>query len=245
MHLRSIRLAATLGIGVAGMIVLALAVFDTPARSADTSYGTALPAAKTHLKHSATASATSVLAGGCFWGMEAVFSHVQGVTDVVSGYAAGDRAHANYRDSSTGRYGDAEAVRITYDPSKIRYTDLLQIYFSVAHDPTQIDRQGPDRGPQYRSEIFAANADQARVAKAYIEQLEASSSFDRPIATQVSVGEPFFPAEAYHQNYAVKHPNSYYLKVNDEPKVEALRKRFAARYNKRFIDDRQSAQSGG
>lgn len=239
MNLGFIRPAALLGIGAAGTIVLAVAVFDTPARSADALYGTALPAAKTDLTNNASDSATAVLAGGCFWGMEAVFSHVQGVTDVVSGYAGGDRAHANYRDSSTGRYGDAEAVRITYDPATIRYADLLQIYFSVAHDPTQVDRQGPDRGPQYRSEIFAANPDQARVARAYIDQLETNSVFERPIATQVSVGESFFPAEVYHQNYAVKHPNSYYLKVNDEPKVEALKQRFAARYSDQFVNGDQ------
>lgn len=173
---------------------------------------------------------TAVLAGGCFWGMEEVFRHVKGVNNVVSGYAGGTREHANYRDSSSGRYGDAEAVRIRYDPSQISYSDLLQVYFSVAHDPTQVNRQGPDRGPQYRSQIFASNESQARVARAYIHQLEAAGVFDKPIATKISVGKNFFEAEAYHQNYAQRHPNSLYIRINDAPKVAALKKHFTRRY---------------
>lgn len=193
-------------------------------------YGVSVPPAATPVPSSNSGLQTTVLAGGCFWGMEEVFQHVKGVTDVVSGYAGGTRAHANYRDSSSGRYGDAEAVRITYDPSRISYTDLLQIYFSVAHNPTEVDRQGPDVGPQYRSEIFAANSEQARVARAYIRQIDASRVFDAPIATRVAEHQSFFPAEAYHQNYAQRHPESLYLRINDAPKVAALKSRFAKRY---------------
>jgi peptide-methionine (S)-S-oxide reductase len=155
----------------------------------------------------------------------------------VAGYADSTKAHANYPDSSTGQYSDAEAVRITYDPSRISYADLLRIYFSVAHNPTEIDRQGPDTGPQYRSEIFAANTAQARVARAYIRQIKKAGVFDAPIATQVTLHKAlatqhksFYPAEAYHQNYALRHPDSLYIRTYDAPKVAALKARFAQRY---------------
>ncbi|MCE7902548.1 MAG: peptide-methionine (S)-S-oxide reductase [Gammaproteobacteria bacterium PRO9] len=178
----------------------------------------------------APASAEAVLAGGCFWGMELVFSHVRGVTDVVAGYAGGSAAHANYADSSSGRYGDAEAIRITYDPAKISYEELLQVYFSVAHDPTELNRQGPDVGPQYRSEIFAANAGEAQAARAYVRRLETTREFDRPIVTRVSIGESFFPAEAYHQDYALHNPASPYIRWNDLPKLQALEQRLPQVY---------------
>ncbi|KEZ76187.1 peptide-methionine (S)-S-oxide reductase MsrA [Salinisphaera hydrothermalis] len=245
MYARFKRSVSIAGLAVAGAVALGAVLFDAPARSADAVYGANIPPAQAHLADTSGGEATAVLAGGCFWGMEEVFSHVKGVTNVVSGYAGGDKAHANYRDSSTGRYGDAEAVRITYDPAKIRYADLLQIYFSVAHDPTQVNRQGPDRGPQYRSEVFAANDDQARVARAYIRQLDAAKVFRAPIATKVSVGDKFFPAESYHQNYAVKHPDSYYLQVNDEPKVKALKTRFPARYRSGFVENGRVIQDRG
>lgn len=225
----------TASLGTAAAIAFGVALVDTPALSAGSLYGVNAPAPRIDQPSTTPGTAQAVLAGGCFWGMEAVFSHVKGVTNVVSGYAGGDKAHANYADSSSGRYDDAEAVRVTYDPSQISYADLLQIYFAAAHDPTQKNRQGPDVGPQYRSEIFAANADQARVANAYIKQLQGAHVYDAPIATSVSTGKSFFPAEAYHQNYALAHPNSMYLRINDEPKVEALSKRFPDRYTKRFI----------
>lgn len=177
-----------------------------------------------------------VLAGGCFWGMELVFSHVKGVTDVVAGYAGGDRQHANYADSSSGRYGDAEAVEINYDASRISYGELLHIFFSVAHNPTEVDRQGPDRGPQYRSEIFAANTAQAKVARAYIHQLDTTAGFARPIATQVSVGKAFFMAESWHQNYAKHHPDSFYIRFNDIPKLQALKRLLPKVYSARYAD---------
>ncbi|MDA3919488.1 MAG: peptide-methionine (S)-S-oxide reductase MsrA [Salinisphaera sp.] len=215
-------------IAVAGL-TLAACTLGTSAHANDT-YGTAIPAPTAHLASQPHGTQTAVLAGGCFWGMEEVFQHVKGVTDVVSGYAGGDKAHANYSDSSSGRYGDAEAVKISYDPQRISYAELLRIYFSVAHNPTQIDRQGPDVGTQYRSEVFAADAAQARVARDYIQQLQKADVFDAAIATKVSVGKNFFPAESYHQNYAERHPDSYYIRINDAPKVAALETRFPARY---------------
>lgn len=192
----------------------------------------AIPPARVGLKNPGRGPQTAVLAGGCFWGMELVFSHVQGVTNVVSGYAGGSAATANYAASSSGLTAQAESVRITYDPSRISYTDLLRIYFSVAHDPTQVNRQGPDVGREYRSEIFALDADQARVARAYIDQLDHAGVFDAPIATKVSrLGKSgFHPAEAYHQDYAVRHPSSLYIRVNDMPKLAALKERFPQRY---------------
>lgn len=217
------------GLLLAAGATLAACTVGASAQAGDT-YGTAIPQAKVKLASAGQGPQTAVLAGGCFWGMEEVFQHVKGVTDVVSGYAGGDKAHANYRDSSSGRYGDAEAVKITYNPQQISYAKLLQVYFSVAHDPTQIDRQGPDVGSQYRSEVFASNADQARVAQDYIHQLASDDVYKKPIATQVSVGKNFFPAEAYHQNYAANHPDSYYIQINDAPKVAAVKTRFASLY---------------
>ncbi|HEX6661988.1 MAG TPA: peptide-methionine (S)-S-oxide reductase MsrA [Sphingomicrobium sp.] len=165
---------------------------------------------------------TAVLAGGCFWGMESVFEHVKGVTDVVSGYAGGSPKDANYEAADSGH---AEAVRITYDPAKISYVQLLQIYFAVAHDPTEVNRQGPDVGASYRSAIFPQNASQETQAKSFIGKLEAKHVFRRPIATRIEHGA-FFPAEAYHQDYARKHPWQPYIVINDRPKVTALKRQY-------------------
>ena len=164
--------------------------------------------------------ATAVLAGGCFWGMEAVFEHVKGVDNVVSGFAGGSAKDADYDDVSSERTGHAEAVRITYDPSKISYFDLLKIYFTVAHDPTQVNRQGPDVGPSYRSAIFPQDAQQKAVAAKTIAQLKAMG---KPIATRVESGG-FFPVEAYHQGYVRKHPDAPYVVVNDLPKLAKLKR---------------------
>jgi peptide-methionine (S)-S-oxide reductase len=164
--------------------------------------------------------ATAVLAGGCFWGMEAVFEHVKGVTDVVSGFAGGSAKDADYEDVSSERTGHAEAVRITYDPSKISYFDLLKIYFTVAHDPTEVNRQGPDVGPSYRSAIFPQDAQQKAVAAKTIAQLKAMG---KPIATRIESGG-FYPAEAYHQEYVRKHPDAPYVVVNDLPKLAKLKR---------------------
>jgi peptide-methionine (S)-S-oxide reductase len=168
---------------------------------------------------------TAVLAGGCFWGMELVFEHVKGVTDVVSGYAGGSARDANYEAVSSERTPHAEAVRITYDPSQVSYARLLQVFFAVAHDPTEVNRQGPDEGPSYRSAIFPHNGEQARQAKMFIARLNASHVFKRPVATKIESGG-FYPAESYHQDYARKHPFYPYIVVNDRPKVAALKAKY-------------------
>ena len=168
---------------------------------------------------------TAVLAGGCFWGMESVFEHVKGVTDVVSGFAGGSARDASYDKVSTEGTGHAEAVRITYDPSRVSYAQLLQVYFAVAHDPTEVNRQGPDVGPSYRSAIFPQTASQEAQAKKFIAKLTAQHVFKAPIATRIEHGG-FFPAEAYHQDYARKHPWQPYIVINDRPKVVALRRQY-------------------
>jgi len=170
---------------------------------------------------------TAVLAGGCFWGIQGVYQHVKGVKNAVSGYAGGAQKDATYDIVTSGRTGHAESVKVTFDPRQISYGKILQIYFSVAHDPTQLNRQGPDSGPQYRSEIFPQNEAQQKVAKDYIAQLDKARAFMRPIVTKTdSIKTPFFPAEAYHQDYALKHPYQPYIAINDAPKVENLKKTF-------------------
>ena len=173
---------------------------------------------------------TAVFAGGCFWGVEAVFDHVKGVKRAISGYAGGDVANPSYEQVSTGDTGHAESVEVIYDPSQVSYGKLLQIFFSVAHDPTQLNRQGPDHGTQYRSAIFYRSAQQQQVAESYIKQLTAAKTFSRPIVTQVAKLRGFYPAEEYHQNYLAHHPNQLYIVINDKPKVEALKKQFSDNY---------------
>jgi len=172
---------------------------------------------------------TAILAGGCFWGMESVFEHVKGVKDVVSGYAGGGAADANYDAVSSEGTRHAEAVKITYDPSQVTYAQLLQIYFTVAHDPTQVNRQGPDVGTSYRSAIFPQSSEQARFAKAFIARLNSAHIYKAPIATRIESGG-FFPAESYHQDFARRHPYYPYIVVNDRPKVVALHRKFPAFY---------------
>jgi peptide-methionine (S)-S-oxide reductase len=171
-----------------------------------------------------------VLAGGCFWGIQAVFQHVKGVISATSGYAGGDAKTAEYEVVSTGDTGHAESVKIVYDPAKITYGQLLRIFFSVAHDPTQLNRQGPDQGTQYRSSIFYANDEQKRMAESYIAQLEKTKIFAQPIVTQVAPLKAFYAAEAYHQNYAANHPDNPYIVYNDAPKVTHLREHFPELY---------------
>ncbi len=178
----------------------------------------------------ASAQRSAVFAGGCFWGVQAVFQHVQGVLSAAAGYAGGRASTAQYEMVSTGTTGHAESVRVVYDPSKITYGRLLKIYFAVAHDPTQVDRQGPDTGTQYRSEIFAVGAEQQRIAEAYIAQLEAAHVYPRRIATKVAALPAFYPAEDYHQNFAALHPFYPYVYLNDRPKVEHLKKQFPDMY---------------
>ncbi len=178
----------------------------------------------------AKAQQTAVVAGGCFWGIQAVFQHVKGVISATSGYSGGAANTAEYEVVSTGDTGHAESVQITYDPSQITYGQLLRVFFSVAHDPTQLNRQGPDTGTQYRSSIFYASDEQKRIADAYIAQLDKAKVFSRPIVTQVVPLKAFYPAEAYHQNYATLHPDNPYIVYNDAPKVANLRQQFPDLY---------------
>jgi len=177
-----------------------------------------------------SASAVVVLAGGCFWGVQGVFQHVEGVTSAVSGYAGGAKDTASYDKVTSGRTGHAEAVRVTYDPSKVSLGRLLQIYFSVVHDPTQLNRQGPDVGTQYRSTIFPTNDEQARVAKAYIGQLDQARVYSAKVVTTIEPGQTFYPAEGYHQDYMTLHPRQPYIAMHDLPKVDALKRLFPAVY---------------
>jgi peptide-methionine (S)-S-oxide reductase len=179
------------------------------------------------------AQQTAVVAGGCFWGIQAVFQHVKGVISATSGYSGGSAETAEYELVSTGETRHAESVKITYDPSQITYGRLLWVFFSVAHDPTQLNRQGPDEGTQYRSSIFYGNDQQKRIAEAYIAQLEKAKVFPGAIVTQVVPLRVFYPAEAYHQDYAAHHPNSPYIVYNDAPKVAHLREQFPDLYTSR------------
>ncbi len=176
---------------------------------------------------------TAVVAGGCFWGIQAVFQHVKGVISATSGYSGGSAKTAEYEVVSTGETGHAESVQIVFDPSQITYGQLLRIFFSVAHDPTELNRQGPDEGTQYRSVIFYSGDEQKKIAEAYIAQLDQAKVFKHKIATQVVPLQAFYQAEAYHQNYAALHPNQPYIFFNDAPKVENLRKEFPDLYIKK------------
>ena len=189
-----------------------------------------IPAPAVDEPAAAAASEVAVLAGGCFWGVQGVFQHVKGVTAAVSGYAGGEKKTAEYETVSRGATGHAESVQITFDPHQISYGRILQIYFSVAHDPTELNRQGPDEGTQYRSAIFFANPEQQRVAQAYIAQLDKAGTFKQPIVTQLTKYDAFYPAEAYHQDFMTKHPTHGYIVFNDLPKVENLKRLFADRY---------------
>lgn len=185
-----------------------------------------LPAGKTD-------SAIAVFAGGCFWGVQAVFQHVEGVRNAISGYAGGASVTAQYRLIGSGLTGHAESVQVHYDPRKVSYGQLLQVYFSVAHDPTQLNRQGPDTGTQYRSTIFPADAEQARVARAYIAQLDKAGVFPAPIVTSLEAGKTFYPAEDYHQDFLERHPDHPYIRYYDLPKLVELQRLFPRLYRAR------------
>jgi len=182
---------------------------------------------------SAKQKATAVFAGGCFWGVEAVFERLKGVSDAVSGYAGGSKITAHYEIVSSGMTSHAESVKVTYDPSQISYGKLLEVYFSVAHDPTQLNRQGPDSGTQYRSSIFYSTEEEKRVAEAYVQQLNQAHVFSRPIVTQIVPLNGFYAAENYHQNYLDQHPDEPYIVYNDMPKVKRLQKVFPELVKKR------------
>jgi peptide-methionine (S)-S-oxide reductase len=188
------------------------------------------PAPRTPAPLTSSANETIVLAGGGFWGMQAVFEHVRGVESVTAGYAGGVTPNPTYKDVSAGRSDYAEAVRVAFDPRQIGLGDILRVYFSAAHDPTEVDAQGPDEGPQYRSEIFADDVAQARFARAYIGEIDAAGTFTKPVATRIEIGARFYPAESYHQDYAARHTAEPYVAYNDLPKVENLKRLFPALY---------------
>ena len=222
-HLRTTLLVTALLIAAgSGLTVL------SPA--AEVAHTVPAPAVDEQAGPGAQTSEVAVLAGGCFWGVQGVFQHVNGVTAAVSGYAGGDKKSARYETVGTGRTGHAESVRISFDPRKISYGRILQIYFSVAHDPTQLNRQGPDVGTQYRSAIFPANPAQASIAKAYIAQLNQARVFNAAIVTKIEPDREFYAAEDYHQDFLTRHPGHPYIVYNDLPKIEDLKRLFPETY---------------
>lgn len=208
-----------------------LAACQQPATAAER---TVLAPAATRQSSESAGLKTAIFAGGCFWGVEGVFSHVQGVTSAVSGYAGGSRGDATYERIGTGRTGHAEAVRVTYDPRVVRYDQLLRIFFSVATDPTQLNRQGPDTGTQYRNALVPLSEEQRQVARAYLAQLDAAKTWGRTTVTRIEANRGFFPAEAYHQDFMRKNPDHGYIQAWDLPKVRALKVRFPGFYKAAF-----------
>ena len=217
----------------ARLLPLLAAVWLAPAQAAEPA--TVIPAPAVDTATSGDGLQTIVLAGGCFWGVQAVFQHTKGVAQAVSGYSGGDKASAVYETVSAGRTGHAESVEVKFDPRQISYGKILQIYFSVAHDPTQLNRQGPDTGTQYRSAVFYSNAEQQKVTEAYVEQLNKAGVFKRPIVTQIGPLSAFYPAENYHQDYATLHPYQPYIAYNDLPKIENLKRLFTELYREKPV----------
>src|SRR5437868_2338258 len=220
------------GLWIRGLMALALAaaVFAFPF-AARAKKASEIPAPAVDATLAATSGEeTAVFAGGCFWGVQAVFQHVKGVISATSGYSGGEAKTAEYEVVSTGSTGHAESVKVVFDPSQITYGELVHVFFSVAHDPIELNRQGPDEGTQYRSVVFYTTSDQLRITKAYIEQLDAAHVFKHAIVTQVVPLKGFYPAEAHHQNYATLHPDSMYIRFNDAPKVDNLKKVFPQAY---------------
>jgi peptide-methionine (S)-S-oxide reductase len=222
-HLQAKRARGVLLTGL--VATMALGFVMTSASAAEEARIIPAPAVDEPAGSTAT-SETAVLAGGCFWGVQGVFQHVDGVTSAVSGYAGGAKDTAHYEQVGRGDTGHAESVRVTFDPRKITYAKILQVYFSVAHDPTQLNRQGPDVGTQYRSAIFPTNAAQEKVAAAYVAQLDGAHAYASSIATKIEPGRAFYPAEGYHQDFLTLHPSYPYIVFNDLPKVAALKKVF-------------------
>ena len=220
---KSNLLRGGLFVGAAVLIALASGVLQVPAKASE---AVTLPPPAADTPAGDAATETAILAGGCFWGMQAVFEHVNGVKKAVSGYSGGTVESPSYEQVTTGTTGHAESVEITFDPKTISYGKLLQVYFSVAHNPTQLNYQGPDHGTQYRSAIFFTNETQQKVATAYVDQLTAAKSFEEPIVTEIKPLSAFYPAEDYHQDYYFLNPDSMYIQINDVPKVENLEKLF-------------------
>lgn len=227
MSLNNIRSPAWLLV-VLAVGAIGLALWRSPLYGAETPVVLAPPVVDN--PKAAGPPQTAVLAGGCFWGVQGVFQHVKGVQQVVSGYAGGEKSTAHYEMVSSGSTGHAESVEITFDPSEISYGQILQIAFSVVHDPTQLNRQAPDTGTQYRSAVFYADETQKHIAEAYITQLEKAHAFRRPIVTRVDPLKEFYPAEGYHQDYLIRHPSQPYIAYNDLPKVENFRRTFPELY---------------
>ena len=218
------------GIVLVAAIVLALAGSDIFPTQSSAEEVRAVPAPVLDEPTGQARFEIAILAGGCFWGVQGVYQHVEGVTAAVSGYAGGDRSTAGYEIVGAGTTGHAESVRIAFDPTRISYGRLLQIFFSVVHDPTQLNRQGPDSGSQYRSAIFPTTEEQARIANAYIAQLDQVHVFRKSIVTTIEPGKAFYPAENYHQDFLTLHPSSPYIVINDLPKIENLRRLFPTIY---------------
>ncbi|MER9002106.1 MULTISPECIES: peptide-methionine (S)-S-oxide reductase MsrA [unclassified Mesorhizobium] len=219
---------------LAALIVAAAAAafWQSPARSAEDAVVIPPPAVD---EKAASGSAKAIFAGGCFWGVQGVFQHVKGVTKAVSGYTGGAKDDAVYETVGSGRTGHAESVEITYDPSKVTYGQLLQVYFSVAHNPTQLNFQGPDSGTQYRSTIFAENGEQQKIAQSYIAQLDQAKVFAKPIVTTLETGKTFYPAEEYHQDFLTLNPTYPYIVYNDLPKVANLKSLFPGLYSEKPV----------
>ena len=223
------------------LIVPCVGLAMSAARAAEPAFVIPAPAVD---QSSAPHSETIVLAGGCFWGVQAVFQHTKGVTSAISGYAGGEKQTAHYEMVGGGRTGHAKSVAVTFDPQQISYGKILQIYFSVAHNPTELNRQGPDAGTQYRSAIFYANDEQKKVAAAYIAQLDKAHIFPGPIVTQLETLRGFYPAEGYHQDFAVLHPSYPYIVFNDLPKVDNLKRLFATDYREMPVTVMASSKPG-
>ncbi len=234
MTCRTVQLLARSALGLTLSIMAALlpATFAGSQAAQASDLSVALPApALDNPKTSSSPLQSAVLSGGCFWGTQGVFEHVQGVRQVVAGYAGGEKATADYESVSTGRTGHAESIYVSFDPAIVSYGEILRIFFSVAHDPTEVNQQGPDEGTQYRSEIFYADVSQQRIAQAYIAQLDQSHLLGRPIATRVDPLKGFYAAESYHQDYLYHNPHSLYIMVNDLPKITKLQRLFPQEYS--------------
>ena len=213
---------------IVGLFSLGLLLVQGIARAAEEAV--VIPPPAIDVRAAATRTETMIVAGGCFWGVQGVFQHVRGVSNAVSGYSGGNRETAAYDKVGGGNTGHAESVQITYDPTKVTYGQLLQVFFSVAHNPTQLNRQGPDRGTQYRSAVFPLNDSQKQVAEAYLAQLNQAKAYKIPTATKVETFNGFYPAESYHQNYLTLNPNHPYIVYNDLPKIEQLKRVFPSLY---------------
>src|SRR5262252_6439702 len=222
------------------LTILAILVLSLPAPAHAGEQAVVIPAPLLDNPKASGPLQTAVLAGGCFWGVQGVYQHVRGVRTVLSGYAGGTRETAHYQMVSRGTTGHAESVEISFDPKEVSYGEILQIFFSVVHDPTQLDRQGPDRGAQYRSNIFFVDDVQRKLAEAYILQLDKTRLFGRPIVTRVDPLEGFYPAEAYHQDFLINNPHSPYIVINDLPKIENFQRLFPALYRDQAVTVKNS-----